>query len=100
MTRSYDVTSMEVIPQFGSNSDVVVRLNFTYGDTQASLKGSCSLPAPEDTFLPLESISKETALEWLLENCPNTTADFDANLDEKIAAAANAPFVYTWDEGS
>jgi hypothetical protein len=98
MTRSYDVTSMEVLPQLDAHSDVVIKLNFTYGDASASLKGSCSLPAPEGTFLPLESISKATALQWLLANCSNTTEEFDANLDAQIAAKANRPFVYDWTE--
>jgi len=98
MTRTYNVTSMEVLPQLDGNADVVIKLNFTYGNEEASLIGSCSLPVPvpEGEFIPLDSISKELALEWLLANCPNTTEEFDANLDAKIAAEANKPFVYDW----
>lgn len=98
MSRTYDVTSMEVLPQLDAHSDVVIKLNFTYGDTEASLKGECLLPPPEGTFLPLESISKATALQWLLANCPNTTAEFDAQLDREIAEKANEPFEYDWSE--
>jgi hypothetical protein len=98
MTRTYDVTSMEVLPKLDDYSDVVIKLDFTYGDVNASLKGSCSLPAPEDTLVPLESVSKELALEWLLANCPNTTEEFDAQLDRELAEKANEPFVYDWAE--
>jgi hypothetical protein len=98
MSRFYTVTSMEVLPQFDAHSDVVIKLNFTYGDAEAFLSGSCSLPAPKDTLVPLESVSKELALEWLLANCLNTTEEFDAGLDAQIAEKANEPFVYDWAE--
>lgn len=98
MNRNYAVTSLEVLPKLGEHDDVVIKLNFTYGDAEASLKGSCFLPAPEGTFLPLESISKAIALQWLLENCPNTTEEFDAQLDREIAEKANEPFEYNWAE--
>lgn len=87
---------MEVLPKLDAYDDVVIKLNFTYGDADMSLKGNCRLPAPEGTFLPLESISKATALQWLLENCPNTTEEFDARLDRELAEKANKPFVYDW----
>ena len=98
MTRTYDVTSMEVLTQLDANTDVVIRLNFTYGDAKASLNGSCTIAQPEGSFLPLDQISKETALSWLLDQCPNSTEEFDSNLDAQIAKAVNAPFVYTWTE--
>jgi hypothetical protein len=89
---------MEVLPQLDAYSDVVIKLNFTYGDAEASLQGSCSLPAPEDTLVPLESVSKELALEWLLEHCPNTTEEFDAQLDKEISDKLNEPFIYNLSE--
>lgn len=98
MARFYDVTSMEVLPKLDNNSDVVIKLNFIYGDAEASLVGFYRLPAPSGDFLPLDQISKETALEWLLANCPNTTEQFDAQLDAEIARKANQPFVYNWIE--
>jgi hypothetical protein len=100
MTRSYDVTSMEVLPQLGTHDNVVIKLNFTYGDAEACLQGSCSLAAPEGSLVPLASVSKELALEWLLSNCSNTTEEFDVNLDAQIAKAANTPFIYAWTEES
>ena len=96
MARTYDVTSMEVLPKIDAHDDVVIRINFTYGDAEGYLQGSCSLPAPGGTFFPLDSISKELALEWLLANCPNTTEEFDANLDAQIAKEASRSFVYDW----
>jgi hypothetical protein len=98
MTRTYNVTSMEVLPKLDAHSDVVIKLNFTYGDAEASLQGSCSLPVPEGEFVPLDSISKELALEWLLANCPNTAEEFDAQLNRELAEKANEPFVYNWAE--
>jgi hypothetical protein len=98
MTRAYAVTSMEVLPQLDDHTDVVIKLNFTYGDVNASLNGSCTLTQPEGEFLPLESITKETALSWLLDQCPNTTEEFDAQLDKELAEKANEPFVYDWSE--
>ena len=98
MTRTYNVTSMEVLPKLNDLDDVVIKLNFTYGDEEASLSGSCSLPAAEDTLVPLESVSKELALEWLLEHCPNTTEEFDSNLDQQIFEKEHEPFIYNWSE--
>jgi len=100
MTRFYNVTSMEVLPNLDAYSDVVIKLNFTYGNAEASLRGQCELTPPglSSPFLPLESISKATALQWLLENCLNTTEEFDANLDAQIAEKANEPFIYDWYE--
>lgn len=98
MARSYNVTSIEVLPKLDSLDDVVVKLNFTYGNSEAFLSGSFSLPAPEGTILPLKSITKEIALQWLLAHCPNTTEEFDAQLDREIAEKANEPSVYDWSE--
>ena len=89
---------MEVIPKLEEFDDVVIYLNFTYGDAEAFLRGRCSLPAPEGTLVPLESVSKDLALEWLLTNCPNTTEQFDEQLDRELAEKANEPFVYDWAE--
>jgi hypothetical protein len=97
MTRIYNVTSMEVSPQLDNHTNVVIKLSFTYGNTEVSLNGYCSLTQPEGEFLPLESITKETALYWLLDQCPNSTKEFDAQLDKKLAEKANKPFVYTWE---
>jgi hypothetical protein len=96
MTRAYTVTSMEVLPQLNSYSDVVITIDFVYGDSQTSLNCSCCLPAPKDTFLPLESVTKEVALQWLLANCQNTTEELDSALDAKIFNVTNTPFVYDW----
>jgi hypothetical protein len=100
MARTYDVTSMEVLPKLDAHSDVVIKLNFTYGDVEAFLQGSCTLTQPEGEFLPLNQISKETALSWLLDQCPNTTEEFNAQLDRKLAERANDPYVYDWSDSS
>lgn len=98
MTRTYNVTSMEVLPKLEGRENVIIKLNFTYGDDEASLQGSCLLPAPEGAFIPLDLISKELALKWLVAYCPNTTEEFDANLDAQIAEKTNELFVYDWSE--
>ena len=97
MTRSYTVTSMEVLPALEGYTNVVVKLNFTYGNTEASLQGYCSLTQPKGPFLPLDQISKEVSFSWLLDQCPNSTEEFDAQLDKKLAEKVNKPFVYTWE---
>lgn len=96
MTRIYNVTSMEVLPKLNAYDDVVVKLNFTYGNSEALLSGVCDLnpPEPGSSFSPLESISKETALSWLLSQCPNSTEQFDERLDREIAERNNQPFIY------
>jgi hypothetical protein len=96
MTRAYDVASMEVLPQLDDHTDVVIKLNFTYGDTGAFLRGSCTLVQPEGSSLPLDQISKEIALSWLLDQCPNTTEQFDAQLDRELAEKTNEPYIYDW----
>lgn len=87
---------MEVLPQFDNYSNVVVRLNFTYGDDSAALSGSCLLPPPSDDFVSFDNISKEIALDWLRHNCPNTTEEFDAQLDSEITQKKNPSFYYNW----
>ena len=91
---------MEVLPKLDDHADVVIRLNFTYGDADASLGGFCELNSPTEksSYLPLESISKETAVSWLLSQCINTTEEFDAQLDKELAEKSNEPFVYDWSE--
>jgi hypothetical protein len=88
---------MEVLPVLDGLTNVVIKLNFTYGDTEASLQGSCSLAQPNSEFLPLEQISKETALSWILDQCQNSTEEFNAQLDKELTEKANEPFVYAWD---
>lgn len=96
MSRSYTIQSLTVLPHKDDHSDVVITINFTYGDAELSLPGSCSLPAPGGDFIPLANISKEQAMGWLLEFCPNSTEEFDARLDAQAAAALNQPFTYDW----
>lgn len=94
--RTYTVTSLTVLPHEDGYSDVVTAVKFTYGNEEASLGGSCPLPPPGIPFTPLAEVTKEQAMEWLLANCPNTTEQFDANLDAQIAYKANEPFEYEW----
>jgi hypothetical protein len=94
MARVYTVTQMQVLPQLEGNTKVVIDLRFTYGDAEAMLNGSCPVPAPEGVLVPLESITQELAVKWLLEYCPNTTEEFDAQLDRELAEKKNPPFVY------
>lgn len=77
-------------------TNVVIRLNFTYGDAEVSLQGSCSLAQPNNEFLPLEQISKETAISWILNQCPNSTEEFNSQLDRELAKKNNKLFVYDW----
>lgn len=98
MTRIYTVTSLEVLPTVDDFSDVVVGINFTYGDADNFLKGFCPIPLPEGSFVPLDSVSKELAMEWLLAYCPNTTEQFDAQLD--LQSVTNTSFIYDWPEPS
>ena len=94
--RAYTVTYLTVIPSQGEYSDVVTHVHFTYGNEVASLIGICPLPAAGVPFIPLDEVTKEQAMQWLLAYCPNTTAEFDANLDSQIAYAENTPYDYEW----
>lgn len=96
MPRSFDITSVEVIPTLGNFHNAIIKINFTYGDAESHLVGSCHLPAPSRDFIPLDQVSKDTALEWLASNCPNTTEQFDLQLDLKNNQQNNQPFIYDW----
>jgi hypothetical protein len=98
--RTYTVTSLEVVPHEDGFTDVAIAIKFTYGNEVASLSGTCPLSSPGIPFTPLDEVTKEQAMEWLLACCPNTTEEFDANLDAQIAYKANEPFEYTWSSAS
>lgn len=97
MAREFQVTSLKVVPNLDNKTDVVTEIQFTYGDSGTFLKGSCVVPVPGDTFIPLESISKEKALEWLTQCLPNTTEEFDKEIDRRIAARTNVPYIHDWE---
>jgi hypothetical protein len=92
--RTYTVTALEVVPQKDGFSDVATAIKFTYGNEEASLSGTCPLTEPGTPFTTLDQITEEQAMSWLLELCPNTTEEFDANLDAQIAYKANEPYEY------
>lgn len=98
MARQYEATSMEVLPKLDAHSDVVIKVFFTYGDSEASLTGQVKLapPTPGSQFIPVESITKETALSWALDQCIVPTTQFDAQLDAEIARKANPPYIKDW----
>lgn len=98
-SRAYEVTSMEVLPRLDAHSDVVIQLFFTYGTSEESLNGAVSLVAPQAgaPFLPLESVTKETALSWLMGVLRDEQkAELDEQLDAKIAEKSNVPYAYSW----
>ena len=98
MSRSYTIHSLTVLPAKEEHSDVVVTINFTYGDSEVSLGGQCQLPPPSSDYVPLANITKDQAMQWLLEFCPNTTEEFDANLDAQLAEKSNQSFNYDWSD--
>lgn len=83
MAREYKVTSMQVAKNLNDKTDVVTKIDFSYGDATNFLTGFCVLPEPGDSFIQLNSISNEMALEWLKQHLKNTTEEFDAQLDKK-----------------
>lgn len=93
MARIFKVTSMEVQPKLGAKSDVVISLEFTYGDDQHSTGGLLELEPPGDSFLPIESITEQVALEWLLATVGNRTDEYDHAIQKDIDAKNNVPYV-------
>lgn len=70
-TFSWDITGMEVYPQYGQFSNVVVRVKWTYTcgfqEQTASTNGECELDLPQDgaPFVDFQSLTKEQVIEWI-----------------------------------
>ena len=95
LTRGlFTLVSVEVEPVRGTNTDVIVSINYTYGDSQINLKGNCPLPDPDANIIPLSTITRSQALDWLVAYCPETTASLDARLAGLTAHAAAAKYIY------
>lgn len=117
MTRQFNVASMEVVPKLDSHDDVVITIRAIYGDSRASNFFNVQLNPPGPNYIPISSITKELALEWLLAKVdepvykwdtdeegepiqvPGQTLreEFDKMLDKQIALAADQPYSYGWD---
>jgi hypothetical protein len=95
LTRGlFTLVSVEVEPVRGANTDVIVSINYTYGDSQTYLKGNCPLPNPEADFIPLSAITRSQVLDWLVAHCPESTASLDARLAGLTAHAAGAKYIW------
>lgn len=106
MARSFEITSLEVSPQYNAEGatfpDVVISINFRYGEGENLVSGSCPLNPhePDGSFLPLESVSKELALQWLLACNRLNKSALDQQLDYLVQLEKNPPFEYNWTDPS
>ena len=95
LTRGlFTLVSVEVEPVRGANTDVIVSINYTYGDSQTNLKGNCPLPDPDANIIPISTITRSQVLDWLVAYCPETIASLNARLAGLTAHAAGAKYIW------
>ena len=95
LTRGlFTLVSVEVEPTRGANTNVVVSINYTYGDSLVNLKGNCPLPNPDDSFIPINTLTRSQVLDWLVAHCPESTTSLDARLAGLTTYQANTKFIY------
>ena len=95
LTRGlFTLVSVEVEPVRGLNTDVIVSINYTYGDAQINLKGNCPLPDPDANIIPLSTITRSQVLDWLVAHCPESTASLDARLAAVTGHSTNTKYIW------
>jgi hypothetical protein len=95
LTRGlFTLVSVEVDPTRGGLSDVIVSINYTYGDGTTFLRGNCPLPDPETDYIPISTITRKQVLDWLVAYCPETTSSLDARLAGLTTHAAATKYIY------
>lgn len=95
LTRGlFTLVSVEVEPIKGAYTDVIVSINYTYGNSSINLKGNCPLPDPEANFVPISTITRSQVLDWLVAHCPESTDSLDARLAALTAYATNTKYIW------
>ena len=86
-------------PTDGNNSNVVVmagwRLNGDDGNNHfATIYSTCTFPEPDvnGTFIPYESLTQNTVLEWIWANGVDKNAA-EATIDNQINTIVNPPVI-------
>jgi len=95
LTRGlFTLVSVEVEPVKGALTDVIVSINYTYGDSVINLKGNCPLPDPENDYIPLSTITRSQVLDWLVAHCPESTDSLDARLAAVTGHTTNTKYIW------
>jgi hypothetical protein len=95
LTRGlFTLVSVEVEPIREANTNVVVSINYTYGDSQTNIKGNCPLPNPDANFIPISTLTRGQVLDWLVEHCPESTSSLDSRLAGLTSHIANTKYIY------
>jgi hypothetical protein len=95
LTRGlFTLVSVEVEPVRGALNDVIVSINYTYGDSLANLKGNCPLPDPEGDYISLSTITRSQVLDWLVAYCPESVDSLNARLAAVNAHTTNTKYIW------
>lgn len=93
---NWTISSLDVRVQEGQYQDVVIVAHWQCTDTQVidgkeysgRVYATCSLPAPEGTFIAYNDLTQDIVLDWIWANGVDRAAT-EAAVDAQIQAQAN-----------
>lgn len=101
-TITWSITQMQVKPQEGQYTDVVVTASWQCAaseasggiDYSASNYGEASFPMPSGSFTPYDQLTQEQVLGWVFaEVGQEFKANVEANVQERVANQINPPII-------
>ena len=83
-----DLQMFDIIDYTADSEGLIYVCRWNYTNSDGTVGGTHALAAPEEGYsiVPLGDIDKETLLEWLAAQLPNTADDFDAHIANNKAA--------------
>lgn len=93
---NWNISAMDCYVQQDNLSDVVYTVHWQCTDTQVidgkeysgRVYATCSLPAPEGTFIAYNDLTQDIVLDWIWANGVDKAAT-EAAVDAQIQAAAH-----------
>jgi len=101
-TITWSITQMQVQPQEGQYTDVVVTASWLCNgaevsggkDYSASNYGEVSFPMPEGQFTPYDQLTQTQVWQWVFDVLgAEMVANIQANIQSRVAALINPPVV-------
>ena len=99
ITYEWLVERMDVLPQEGGETDVVVtvywKLNGTNGEYNGSVYGSVTLSPyePGEPFTPYEELTQEQVLGWVFEALGDLVPQYEASVATQIQNQIKPPVI-------
>lgn len=101
-TITWSITQMQVRPQEGQYTNVVVTASWQCSASEASggidyidsNYGEVSFPMPSGSFTPYDQLTQEQVLGWVFAEVGNEfRLNVEANVVERVTAKINPPII-------